>query len=173
VAVAFIALGSNLSDRVAMLAAALAELSLDARVCLRVVSHVYGSEPWGVADQPSFANAAVALEFAGGPEDLLQLCRAVERRLGRAEGPRNGPRSIDLDILLFDSLVIDTPQLTLPHPRMRDRDFVVTPLLEIEPTLMMPDGRKLESSEATSGRITGVLGVIPGLDSLTPDAPRL
>lgn len=171
-AVAFIALGSNLGDRVAMLAAALAELSLDARVCLRAVSHAYGSEPWGVADQPAFANAAAVLDFAGGPEDLLLLCKAVERRLGRAEGPRNGPRSIDLDILLFGSLILDTAALTLPHPRMRDRDFVVAPLLEIEPTLTMPDGRKLELSEAGAGRVTGVLGVIPGLESLTPESPR-
>ena len=172
-ALAIIGLGSNLGDRVGMLAAALSGVVADPRVRLRAVSHAYESEPWGVAGQPSFANAVASLDFAGEPEELLALCKAMERDLGRIDGPRYGPRAIDLDVLLFDALTLDTPALTLPHPRMRERDFVVTPLLEVEPEASAPDGRKFLRREAGAGRVVGVLGSIPGFEPLTPAEPAV
>ncbi|MDO8964622.1 MAG: 2-amino-4-hydroxy-6-hydroxymethyldihydropteridine diphosphokinase, partial [Coriobacteriia bacterium] len=97
----FVALGSNMGDRVASLAEALRMLAEAESVTVRRVSHAYESEPWGVTDQPAFANAVAALACSGEADALLELCQEVERRLGREPGERFGPRPIDLDILLF------------------------------------------------------------------------
>ena len=170
---AFIGLGSNLGDRVGMLAAALSELAADPRVTLHAVSHAYESEPWGIVDQPAFANAVASLDFAGEPEELLALCKTVERRLGRRRGTRNGPRLIDLDVLLFGEAVVETRTLTLPHPRLRERDFVVTPLLELAPDVATPGGGRVLRREAAAGRVVGKLGPVPGFESLTAGGPAL
>lgn len=160
---AYIGLGSNLGDRMATLSAAVRELSADARVEVLAVSPAFESEPWGVEEQPPFANAVVCVCFRGDADDLLALLKDIERRLGRTEGTRFGPRPIDLDLLLFGNETRYTPALTIPHPRMLERDFVVTPLLEIAPGLRMPDGARIDPGQARFGRVTSVLGPIPGL----------
>ena len=141
---AYLGLGSNQGDRLASLRAARAALE---RRGLEVVaaSSVYETEPQGeVTEQPDFLNACLAVETDLSPEALLDLCKAVERELGRAPGgERHGPRPIDVDVLLVGDLERSTPRLTLPHPELRTRRFVVEPLLELDPGLSPPDGGPL------------------------------
>ncbi len=155
---AYIGLGSNLGDRLATLEAALRALDALPGVRVVTVSSVYETEPWGGVEQPSYANAVAALEVGGDPLSLLRACKEIERALGRESGVRYGPRTIDLDILLFGDEALGTPELTVPHPRMLEREFVVRPLLEIAPRATLPDGRTITAERATEGRVTGVLG---------------
>ncbi len=108
-------------------------------------SSVYETEPQGeVTDQPDFLNAVLEVDTDMEPEALLAACKAVERELGRgATGERHGPRPIDVDVLLLGSLELSTPALTLPHPELDSRRFVVEPLLELDPDLTLPDGTSL------------------------------
>lgn len=160
---AYIALGSNVGDRMAMLAAALVALGAEEGVRVRRVSHAYESSPWGVADQPLFANAAARVDYDGEADDLLATLQGIEARLGRGTRREpNGPRSIDLDILLFGDEEWRSHDLTIPHPRMLERDFVVTPLLEIAPDATLPDGTRVGRETATQGRVVGRMGAIPG-----------
>lgn len=159
---AYVALGSNLGDRLALIAGAVRELEASPGVKVRWVSPVYESEPWGVTDQPAFANAVAAIEFEGEADVLLSELQEIEERLGREPGMRFGPRPIDLDILLFGDEEWDSPGLTIPHPRMLERDFVVTPLLDVAPDAALPDGTPVTRERATEGRVTGVLGEVQG-----------
>jgi 2-amino-4-hydroxy-6-hydroxymethyldihydropteridine diphosphokinase len=120
-------LGSNVGDRLANLRAAADELPVVAR------SSVYETAPQGeVLDQPDFLNAAVAIEWDAGPEELLALCKDVEARLGRDFGAvRHGPRVVDVDVLLLGDLEYRSERLTLPHPEVRTRRFVLEPLIEL------------------------------------------
>jgi 2-amino-4-hydroxy-6-hydroxymethyldihydropteridine diphosphokinase len=154
---AHVGLGSNLGDRVMALMSALR--ALDATPGVRVVraSRAYESEPWGVTDQPAFANAVAELDVAVGPGELLAVCKRVERELGRVPGARFGPRAIDVDVLLFGGERVDTADMVIPHPRLLERDFVVTPLLEIDPKALLPDGSRITRARAVEGRVTGVL----------------
>jgi 2-amino-4-hydroxy-6-hydroxymethyldihydropteridine diphosphokinase len=154
---AYLGMGSNLGDRVAALAAALD--ALDGIPGVRVIasSSVYESEPWGVTDQPAFANAVAAIETSLTASQLLAAAQLLEALAGRVTGPRNGPRPLDLDLLLFGGETSDAPEFTVPHPRLLERDFVITPLLEIAPGLRMPDGRPVTREAVTAGRVTGVL----------------
>jgi 2-amino-4-hydroxy-6-hydroxymethyldihydropteridine diphosphokinase len=160
---AYVALGSNLGDRLATLDAALR--ALDALPGVRVVasSSVYETEPWGGVEQPPYANAVVALDFEGNALSLLRSCKLIERALGRETGVRFGPRTLDLDLLLFGDEALDTPELTIPHPRMLEREFVVTPLLEIAPRAALPDGRPVTAERAIEGRIKRAMGRLPRL----------
>jgi 2-amino-4-hydroxy-6-hydroxymethyldihydropteridine diphosphokinase len=158
VALVYIALGSNVGGRMANLAIALRELEALPGVTIVATSRVYESEPWGGVEQPSYANAVVAVDCEPGPLSLLRGCKAIERSMGREPGVRFGPRTIDLDILLFGDVTVDTPELEIPHPRMLERDFVVTPLLEIAPDITLPDGSAVDPGLAVEGRVTGVLG---------------
>jgi 2-amino-4-hydroxy-6-hydroxymethyldihydropteridine diphosphokinase len=134
-AVVYLALGSNLGDRKANLNEATRRLCETPGVtCLRVSSHVR-TEPWGVTDQPEFLNGAVAVETSLPPEVLLRVVKAIERDMGRQPGPRWGPRLIDIDLLWYDGLSLETADLTLPHPEMMNRPFVREPLREIAPDL--------------------------------------
>jgi 2-amino-4-hydroxy-6-hydroxymethyldihydropteridine diphosphokinase len=139
----YLGLGSNLGDRRAALQRAVAELATHG---VRVVasSSVYETEPVGlVLDQRDFYNACVRVETAHEPELLLDACKAVERSVGRtADGVRHGPRVIDVDVLLLDSLRYSSERLRLPHPEIRSRRFVLVPLLELEPGLVLPDGQR-------------------------------
>jgi len=167
---AYVALGSNLGDRLANLADALDALRRLPGVRIVAVSGVYETEPWGGVEQPRYANAVVALDVEGDALALLRACQAIERAGGRVPGERFGPRTIDLDVVLFGDETIDSPELTVPHPRMLERDFVVTPLLEIAPDVRLPGGGTVSTEHATEGRITGVLGGIdaPGDRSSGP-----
>jgi 2-amino-4-hydroxy-6-hydroxymethyldihydropteridine diphosphokinase len=101
-------------------------------------SRMYETEPWSVEDQPPFINMAVSVKTALYPQKLLSLLKDVEKLLGRTETVRYGPRTIDLDILLYDSLIVKEPGLEIPHPLMHERDFVLVPLAEIAPDAVHP-----------------------------------
>ena len=138
-AVAHVGLGSNLGEREATLRAALARLAGAPGVAVTAVSSFRETEPVGIEEQPRFINAAAALETELGPRALLELLLAIERELGRTRaGPRFGPRTIDLDLLLYGDVRVDEPGLTVPHPRLHERSFVLEPLAELDPTLVVP-----------------------------------
>ena len=130
---AYVALGSNLGDREASIRRA-AELIGALRLSL-----IRETEPWGYADQPLFLNAVAELETELPPHALLDRLLAVERELGRTrEGPRYGPRVIDLDLVLYGDEELDEPGLTVPHPRLHERRFVLEPLAELAPEAIVP-----------------------------------
>jgi 2-amino-4-hydroxy-6-hydroxymethyldihydropteridine diphosphokinase len=164
---AFIGLGSNEGDRLASLAAALRELDSEPGARVLWVSSVYESEPWGGVDQPDYANAVALVSFDGEADALLSVLKRIEGGLGRRAGDRFGPRPIDLDILLFRDEEWTGPELTIPHPRMLERDFVVTPLLEIAPDATLPDGTAVDGRRAREGRVTGVLGSVAGFEEIS------
>jgi 2-amino-4-hydroxy-6-hydroxymethyldihydropteridine diphosphokinase len=140
----YLGLGSNVGDSLAHLRAAVEALPVVAR------SSVYVTEPQGeVLDQPDFLNAAVQIETSLGPESLLQLVKKVESQLGRDFGQvRHGPRVIDIDLLLLGDISLVSDSLTLPHRDVLTRRFVLVPLLELDPDLTLPDGRRLSDALA-------------------------
>lgn len=127
---AFLGLGTNLGDRRGHLLDA-----VQAMPDLVRISSVYETEPVGGPEQGSFLNIVVELATALEPHDLLGVCRSLERAAGRERRVRWGPRTLDVDVLWIDGCSIDEPELTVPHPRMHERNFVVLPLLEIAPDL--------------------------------------
>ena len=136
--IAFIALGSNLGDpgsKVRQGFAALAELP---QTRLVTASSLYRSAALGHADQPDFVNAVAQLSTGLAPQALLAALLAVEQRFGRERSFRNAPRTLDLDLLLYDAQTIDEPGLVVPHPRMHERAFVLAPLVEIAPACVIP-----------------------------------
>jgi 2-amino-4-hydroxy-6-hydroxymethyldihydropteridine diphosphokinase len=148
--IGYLGLGSNVGNRRANLQAAVD--ALDGQVVqVLASSSVYETEPVGeVLDQPDFFNACLKIRADAQPEALLDTCKAVEHDLGRAPGgPRHGPRPIDVDLLLLGSLQYSSDRLTLPHPEVRSRRFVLAPLLELDPELALPDGTRL--SDALDG----------------------
>jgi 2-amino-4-hydroxy-6-hydroxymethyldihydropteridine diphosphokinase len=136
VATAYIALGANLGDRAATLRAALRGIAKLGRVT--AVSSLYETDPVGFREQPRFLNAVAALQTALPPLPLLLELRAIELKQGRTRSFRNAPRTLDLDLLLYDELVLDTAELTVPHPRLHERAFVLVPLAEIAPETRHP-----------------------------------
>jgi len=137
---AYIGLGSNLGEREALLKAAIEQLAALPETRLGRVSSLYDTAPVGELDQPNFLNAVAQIETELTARQLLWNLLLVERRLGRVRhaSRRYGPRTIDLDLLFHGDLVLDTPDLTLPHPELHRRAFVLVPLAEIEPGLMHP-----------------------------------
>ena len=136
---AYVGLGANLGDRAAMLRAALEQLADEPGIELVSVSTFRETDPVGIVDQPSFLNAAAAVETELSARDLLDRLLAVERRLGRTRGgPRFGPRTIDLDLLLYGNEEIDEPGLAVPHPRFHERRFALEPVAELDPELELP-----------------------------------
>ena len=140
----YLGLGSNVADRRGNLEAAVAALP-EYGVDVLASSSVYETEPVGlITDQPEFLNACLRVQSAHAPEALLDACKAVERELGRAPGgPRHGPRPIDVDLLLMDGVQLRSERLTLPHAEVLSRRFVLVPLLELDPELALPGGRRL------------------------------
>ena len=132
----YLGLGSNLGDRPANLAAA--EAALGPAVQLLRTSSTYETEPWGYSDQPAFLNQVVQAETGLAPLDLLTYLKQIETSLGRQPSFHYGPRLIDLDILLYGDQVIDLPSLSIPHPHLAERAFVLVPLAELAPTLRHP-----------------------------------
>lgn len=143
-----IALGSNLGERLQHLARA-REL-MGEFVHISAESSVYETPPWGVVDQPRFLNQVVRGSTALAPLHLLNSLKAVERQMGRVKGVRYGPRIIDLDILLYGRRVINYKRLQVPHPRMLERAFVLVPLAEISPDLIVP-GANHAAAELLAG----------------------
>ena len=142
---AYVGLGSNLGEREATLWKALEGLGATQGIEVLAVSSFRETDPVGVVDQPRFVNAAAALETSLSPRELLERLLDVERSLGRdrAVEERWGPRTLDLDLLLYGGESIDEPGLEVPHPRLTERAFVLEPLLELDPDLRLPDGRPL------------------------------
>ena len=134
---AYVGLGANLGDREATIRRAV-EL-LRERVEVVAVSALRETEPWGYEDQPPFLNGAIAVETDHSPRELLEVLLDVERALGRVrDGPRYGPRTIDLDLLVYGADVVDEPGLGVPHPRLHERRFALEPLAELDPGLVVP-----------------------------------
>jgi 2-amino-4-hydroxy-6-hydroxymethyldihydropteridine diphosphokinase len=136
---AYVGLGANLGDREATLERAVELLEQRPGVEVVAVSSFRETDPVGYLDQPRFLNGAVAIETSLAPADLLDELLAVVQELGRVrEGPRYGPRTVDLDLLLVDGVVLDEPGLTVPHPRLHERAFALEPLAELDPALVVP-----------------------------------
>ena len=134
--IVYLALGTNLDDRPANLQAAIAALPPDVTVLAK--SPVYETPPWGLTDQPAFLNMVIKGETRQGPQRLLKHLKLLEVRLGRLPSIRYGPRKIDIDLLFYDDVLLDTPELTLPHPSLHERAFVLVPLADLAPDLVHP-----------------------------------
>lgn len=178
--IVYLALGTNLGRRAANLRAALAALQPEVRI--RKVSPVYETEPWGYSDQPAFFNQVVEASTRLAPEDLLSFLKGLETRLGRQPTFRNGPRLIDVDILFYGDLVLETESLSIPHPGLPERVFVLAPLADLAPDFVHP--RLKEPVRALLARLdtTGVRRVfrrlppfgartsVMGILNVTPDS---
>jgi 2-amino-4-hydroxy-6-hydroxymethyldihydropteridine diphosphokinase len=160
VGVVVLGLGANLGDRLAALQSAVDGLAARGVVATDS-SRVWESEPVGGPDgQPAYLNAVIRARTGLGPEGVLEACRSVEEDLGRVREVRWGPRTIDVDVLLIEGVVRSDHELTVPHPRMHERAFVLLPLLEIDPNAALPDG-------------TRVIDLPPGSGAPRPFAPPL
>jgi 2-amino-4-hydroxy-6-hydroxymethyldihydropteridine diphosphokinase len=149
---AYLGLGSNVGDRTEQLRAAIALLR-DRSVEVEAVSSAYETEPVGeVLDQPDFLNAGIRIRTDLEPEALLALCKEIEVERGRVlDASRHSPRPLDVDLLLLGDLELSTSRLTLPHPEVTSRRFVLAPLLELDPELALPDGTRLADALASLG----------------------
>ncbi len=153
----FIGLGSNLGDREGFLRSSLERLAGCGKVTVRAVSSLYETEPVGFEDQGPFLNAAAELRAVAEPEEFLRLLLAVEDQIGRRRERRWGPRSIDLDLLLWGQRIIQTESLIVPHPQMACRGFVLAPLAEIASQALHPTlGLRAEQLLANLGPLGGV-----------------
>ncbi|WP_342507777.1 2-amino-4-hydroxy-6-hydroxymethyldihydropteridine diphosphokinase [Sporosarcina sp. FSL K6-2383] len=145
--VAYLSIGSNIGDRLEHLVEAVRALHFRDEVEVLSVSSIYETAPVGYTDQADFLNVTVCVETIARAFDLLEICQEIERELGRVRAIRWGPRTVDLDILLYGVDNIEAENLVVPHPRMHERAFVLIPLLEIAPTIAHPATGKLFSEE--------------------------
>ena len=152
---AYLGLGSNLGDREGFLRQAVALLAAEGDIRVKKVSSIYETEPVGFTDQGAFLNAVVVVETELSVVELLSKCLAVEQKLQRVRDVRWGPRTIDIDILLFGEQTIDDPKLIVPHPRLRERLFVLIPLHEVAPNVAF--GGK--TAAAYIAQLTGQAGI--------------
>lgn len=134
---AFLSLGGNLGEPERSMATALRMLDADPKTRVGAVSSLYRTPPWGKLDQPDFLNVAAEIHTRRDPHGLLDLCLAAEKALKRVREERWGPRIVDIDVLTFDDLAVHEAGLEVPHPRMLDRAFVLVPLAEIAPDLVV------------------------------------
>ncbi|MBQ8706928.1 MAG: 2-amino-4-hydroxy-6-hydroxymethyldihydropteridine diphosphokinase [Succinivibrionaceae bacterium] len=141
--VAYVALGSNLEDPVSQVRGALRELEDIPASRVLAVSGLYLTAPVGPQDQDDFVNAAAALETSLAPLELLEALQSIEQRHHRRRLRRWGPRTLDLDLLLYGDLIIRHPRLAVPHPEMKKRAFVLLPLADVAPDLALPDGSRV------------------------------
>ncbi|MCM3575844.1 2-amino-4-hydroxy-6-hydroxymethyldihydropteridine diphosphokinase [Mesobacillus subterraneus] len=135
---AYIALGSNMGDRFGYLTQAIILLESHEQISVVNTSSVYETDPVGFTDQGQFLNMAIQVETSLSPVELLDTCLEIELKLGRKREVKWGPRTLDLDILLYNHENIETEKLTIPHPRMSERAFVILPLLDMDPNLTLP-----------------------------------
>jgi 2-amino-4-hydroxy-6-hydroxymethyldihydropteridine diphosphokinase len=135
---AFVGIGSNLGDREGNLRRAVELLSAEDGIDVVAVSEIRETDPVGPVEQGQFLNGAVRIETDLGPRELLERLLTVEQRLGRVRGERWGPRTIDLDLLVYGNQVVDEPGLTVPHPRLHERRFALEPLADLAPGLEIP-----------------------------------
>ena len=135
--IVYISIGANLGDRKASCLSSI-EILKKKGIVIRKISSLYETEPWGVENQPKFLNMAIEIETGLTPENLLVLLKNIEKEIGREQTHKWGPRTIDLDILLYNDLIMYGENLKIPHPYMHERDFVLRPLLEIAPDIKHP-----------------------------------
>ncbi|HSJ87109.1 MAG TPA: 2-amino-4-hydroxy-6-hydroxymethyldihydropteridine diphosphokinase [Anaerolineales bacterium] len=152
--IVYLALGSNLGNRFENLKEAIAALS--PQMTVKAKSHVYETPPWGYEDQPPFLNQTLKVQTYLQPEPLLKHIKRLETILGRQISFRNGPRLIDIDVLFYDDLVLNTPTLTIPHPRLHERGFVLLPLMDIAPDLVHPVTQKTVRDMLASCNLGGI-----------------
>lgn len=170
-ATAYLGLGSNLGDRGDNLNKALEYLSQ--RLKVAETSSIYEAPPLGNARQPRFLNMVLKVYTYLKPEELLLLAKGIERKMGRQPGRANSPRPIDIDILFYDDQVIQSGQLTIPHPRLKERAFVLIPLAEIAPGLMHPGlSKSVKQLLDELGSRQGVVKRPPGEEGNVPDYGR-
>ncbi len=153
--IAYLGLGSNIGDRLSNMRAAVEYIRNYRGCCIVDVSALYETKAVGVIEQPDFLNAVISIRTILTPKDLLEMCRSIENELGRKRTIRWGPRVIDVDILVYDNLMIKTDELTIPHPEMTSRAFVMVPLAEIAPDLLV-DGEIVSSEAVEKLDISGV-----------------
>lgn len=169
---AYVALGSNLGDPLATVQAAFAALRTVPETVLVAASPLYRSAPLGLRHQPDFINAVAALDTQLCAEALLEALFAIEARFGRRRDFRNAPRTLDLDLLLFGGETRATPRLTLPHPRMHERAFVLLPLLELAPDIVIPGrGPARAWVDACREQRLTKLAIIPSVPEHQPARP--
>ncbi|HEX6230606.1 MAG TPA: 2-amino-4-hydroxy-6-hydroxymethyldihydropteridine diphosphokinase [Actinomycetota bacterium] len=161
---AYLGLGSNLGDRLRNLRLAVRLLHRRPGVTVVRSSRVYETEPVG-PPQPAYLNAVVEVRTELDPRGLLDACHVVEDELGRVRTERWGPRTIDIDVLTFGDREVDEDDLTLPHPRMHERGFVLVPLGELDPDPMLPGGRRLSRLRLSPGIVLGVRPFAPPLEA--------
>lgn len=139
---AYIALGSNLGDRFGYLTQAIILLEGQEKISVINTSSIYETDPVGYTAQDQFLNMVIKVETSLSPVELLDTCLEIELKLGRKREIKWGPRTLDLDILLYNHEIVETEKLTLPHPRMSERAFVILPLLEMDPYIKLPNARE-------------------------------
>jgi 2-amino-4-hydroxy-6-hydroxymethyldihydropteridine diphosphokinase len=158
---AWIGIGSNIGDRAGYIARGLSGLNAFPGVEVTRVSSLYDTAPVGVVEQPRYLNAVAELETALEPLELMRALLSIEAECGRVREKRWGPRTLDLDLILYDGVELDTPELTLPHPRARGRAFVLVPLAEVAPGLRFP------------GDSVPVARLVEALGDIGPDLERV
>jgi len=163
VARAFLGLGSNVGDRLANLQRAVDGLAARSDVRVLRSSRIYETDPVGGSPQRDFLNAVVEVDATLEPRELLRACSEVEDELGRTREERWGPRTIDIDVLTYDDERIDGPDLTIPHPRMHQRAFVLVPLLELVADPILPGARRIATLRLGSEALSGVRPFAPPL----------
>jgi 2-amino-4-hydroxy-6-hydroxymethyldihydropteridine diphosphokinase len=175
---AVLSLGSNVGDPLETLTAAVFALHDTDGIAVEEVSGVYETAPWGGVEQDPFLNCCVRVRTTLPPHDLLAELQRTEAAFGRdrSREERWGPRTLDLDVVLYGDVVLDTPDLVLPHPRAHERPFVLVPLLEVLPGATFPDGRRVSRMLAELAPIEGIdlvvrLSEVPGAPPARPEGP--
>ena len=166
----FLGLGSNIEDRLDSLQAAVHALDEHPKIRVDAVSSVYETEPVGGPEQGPYLNLVVRAATLLSPRKLLGATQDIEQRLGRVRAERWGPRTIDVDILLYGRRTMRRRSLEIPHPRLTERPFALVPLMEVAPGTTLPDGRTVASVLASLAPITGIAMV--GSQVVVPRGPR-
>lgn len=159
----YLGLGANLQNPVQQIQSAVTALRVSPGIKLLRCSSLYASKPMGPQDQPDYVNAVVLIETSLDPLPLLDLMQSIEASAGRQRGQHWGPRTLDIDILLLDQLQLSLPRLVVPHPGIQDREFVLYPLAEISPQLVLPDGTQIEQA-CQRVALNGLQKIAPATD---------
>ena len=161
-ALAYLGLGANLKRPLSQLQFAIEQLDHHEQITVTACSSFYASKPMGPQDQPDYVNAVVAVTTSLSPESLLDVAQQIEDATGRVRIRRWGERTLDLDILLYDDLILSTARLSIPHPGIEQREFVLVPLAEIAPRLVLPNGASVMNRATTIAR-NGLAKIAPAV----------